>query len=113
MAKDTSNVQTYYDVLKIKPGSDDEQVRRAYLKLASIYHPDKNPGNENATSRFARINEAYTELKTKNTRARYDRRLLHQSMRSARPDNDNTSHGSGTLWQDILGLFTVTKQEKR
>ncbi|RID54671.1 hypothetical protein BRARA_G01973 [Brassica rapa] len=54
--------KSYYDVLQVPKGASDEQIKRAYRKLALKYHPDKNPGNDEATRKFADINNAYEVL---------------------------------------------------
>ncbi|XWS76630.1 hypothetical protein CRYUN_Cryun01aG0193700 [Craigia yunnanensis] len=65
--------KSYYEVLQVPKGASDEQIKRAYRKLALKYHPDKNPGNEEANKRFADINNAYEVLSDSEKRGIYDR----------------------------------------
>lgn len=69
----------YYDILKVSPSATQAQIKTAYYRQSFIYHPDKNPGMETATQRFAEISEAYTVLGNITLRRKYDRGLLSQS----------------------------------
>ncbi len=62
-----------YEVLGVKPETSDEEIARAYRKLAKRYHPDLNPGNKEAEARFKEIAAAYDLLSDKEKRARFDR----------------------------------------
>lgn len=63
----------YYQVLGITRDATDDQVKRAYRKLAMNYHPDRNPGNEQwANEKFKEINEAYGVLDDPPKRSQYD-----------------------------------------
>lgn len=62
----------YYEVLGVSRDASDEQIKKAYRKLAVEHHPDKNPGNVHAEERFKEISEAYEILSDSGKRSRYD-----------------------------------------
>ena len=62
----------YYEVLGLQKGASDEDIKKAYRKLAKKYHPDLNPGDKTAEQNFKEVNEAYEVLSDKDKKARYD-----------------------------------------
>ena len=62
----------YYDVLGLQKGSGEDEIKKAYRKLAKKYHPDLNPGDKAAESKFKEVSEAYAVLSDGEKRARYD-----------------------------------------
>jgi molecular chaperone DnaJ len=63
----------YYETLGCERGADADTLKKAYRKLAMQFHPDKNPGDKSAESKFKEINEAYDVLRDDQRRAAYDR----------------------------------------
>ncbi len=63
----------YYEVLGVTRTADEKDLKSAFRKLAMQFHPDRNPGNAEAESKFKEINEAYDCLKDGQKRAAYDR----------------------------------------
>lgn len=62
----------YYEVLGVKKEATQDQIKKAYRKLAKQYHPDANPGNKKAEEKFKEINEAYEVLGNEDKRRKYD-----------------------------------------
>ncbi len=63
----------YYEVLGIDKGATDDDIKKAYRKLAKKYHPDMNPGDAEAEKSFKEVNEAYSVLSDQGKREQYDR----------------------------------------
>ena len=62
----------YYEVLGVSKTATDEEIKKAYRKLALKYHPDYNPGDKSAEEKFKEINEAHEVLSDPEKRKRYD-----------------------------------------
>jgi len=62
----------YYEVLGVKRDASEDEIKKAYRRLARKYHPDVNPGDQAAEGKFKDVNEAYQVLSDSNKRARFD-----------------------------------------
>ena len=107
----------YYEVLGVSKNASDDEIKKAYRKLAIKYHPDKNPGDKEAEAKFKEINEAHDVLSDKQKRARYDQ-FGHAGVGGAGGGNPfggqggafnfngqtfNFDFGNGSPFDDILG----------
>nr|QEG03108.1 DnaJ protein ERDJ3B isoform X1 [Cymbidium ensifolium] len=104
--------KSYYEVLQVPKGASDEQIKRAYRKLALKYHPDKNQGNEEANKRFAEINNAYEVLTDSEKRGIYDR----YGEEGLRQHAASGGRGPGMNIQDIFSSFfggSTREEEER
>lgn len=62
----------YYEVLGLRKGASEEEIKKAFRKMAMKYHPDKNPGDKKAEEAFKEVNEAYSILSDPEKKQRYD-----------------------------------------
>ncbi|RZC48638.1 hypothetical protein C5167_017067 [Papaver somniferum] len=95
--------KSYYDILQIAKGSTEDQIKRAYRKLALKYHPDKNQGNEEANKKFAEINNAYEVLSDRDKRNIYDR--YGEEGLKQHAAQGGGGRGGGMNMQDIFSSF--------
>jgi curved DNA-binding protein len=102
----------YYKILGVERKASEEEVKRAYRKLALKYHPDHNPGNKQSEEKFKEINEAYQVLSDPEKRARYDQlgdSYTHWQQRGGAPGGFNwdewaTPTGGGNVRVEVGNL---------
>ena len=72
--------QDYYEILGVDRKATQEEIKKAYRKLALQYHPDRNPGNKESEGKFKEAAEAYEVLGDPNKRQRFDQ-FGHEGIR--------------------------------
>jgi molecular chaperone DnaJ len=91
----------YYEILGVQQSASDEEIKKAYRKMALKYHPDKNPGDEEAEEKFKEASEAYEILSDPDQRARYDR-FGHQGVNTSAARDSGGAPG----FEDIFSRFS-------
>ncbi|MGB5723524.1 MAG: DnaJ domain-containing protein, partial [Parasphingorhabdus sp.] len=95
----------YYEQLSVSRDCDGATLKSSYRKLAMQWHPDKNPGDADAESRFKSISEAYDVLKDPHKRAAYDR-YGHSAFTNGGGNNAGGGNGfAGAAFNDIGDIF--------
>jgi molecular chaperone DnaJ len=91
----------YYEILGVSKNADATEIKKAYRKMAVKYHPDKNPGDNEAEEKFKEAAEAYDVLSNNDKKARYDR-FGHQGMGG---NQGGGYYGGGMSMDDIFSQF--------
>ncbi len=93
----------YYEILGVKKGASDDEIKRSYRKLALQYHPDRNAGDAKAEEKFKKISEAYAVLSDKDKRAQYD--MVGDSQFHQRFSRDDIFRGAdfSSIFGDMNG----------
>lgn len=92
----------YYEVLGIRKDADEEEIKRAYRRLAMQYHPDRNVGDEEAAQKFKEAAEAYEILRDPARRQRYDR-YGHAGLEGMNLHHFSNADSVFDLFGDIFG----------
>lgn len=92
----------YYEILSVERTATDKEIKESYRRLAIKYHPDKNPGDQEAVVRFKEVAEAFEVLSDSDKRARYDR-YGHAGVGGAQfHDASDVFQAFGDLFGDSL-----------
>jgi len=93
----------YYEVLGVDRGVDEKALKSAYRKLAMKYHPDQNPGDEEAEAKFKEVGEAYAVLSDPQKRSAYDQ-YGHQAFENGGAGGGNPFGGMepGDIFENIF-----------
>jgi len=97
----------YYELLAVNRNASEDDLKKAYRKLALQYHPDRNPGDKQAEEKFKEISEAYSVLSDAQKRAQYDQ-FGHAAFGDGGPAGggfDFSGGGFEDVFGDIFGEF--------
>jgi molecular chaperone DnaJ len=92
----------YYEVLEVKREASDEEIKKAYRKMAVKYHPDKNPGDKTAEEKFKELGEAYEALSDPQKRAMYNQ-YGHAAFDRAKAGRAGGFHDPFDIFREVFG----------
>jgi molecular chaperone DnaJ len=105
----------YYELLGVGRNAGEEEIKKAYRKLALQHHPDRNPGDKRAEEKFKEVSEAYSVLSDGQKRAQYDQ-FGHAAFGDGGPFGggfDFSAGGFEDIFGDIFGEFFGAGQGRR
>ena len=94
----------FYEILGVSKSSTQDEIKKAYRKVAMQFHPDKNPGDKASEEKFKEAAEAYEILSDTDKRAQYDR-FGHQAFGQGRGSGGGGFSGGGMNMDDIFSQF--------
>lgn len=112
--------KNYYEILKIPPSASQQEIKLAYKKLAIIYHPDKNPNNQEAEEIFKLISEAYHTLSNPEKRNFYDVKIgVKQEInafyfyKAAQREQEQRQEVKKAVFQEFIKKYRKEREEER
>lgn len=102
-----------YKVLGVSPGASEEEITKAYRRLAKKYHPDLNPGDKTAEARMAEINEAYDTIKKGNSYDSYNRQGGYSRSGLSPLDSAEAYLKNGMYEQAMYILNNISERSAR
>ena len=97
-----TNKRDFYEILGVSKSASQEEIKKAYRKVAMQFHPDRNPGDKSAEDKFKEAAEAYEVLNDPDKKAQYDR-FGHSAFGSGR--GAGSYGGGGMNMDDIFSQF--------
>ena len=105
----------YYEILNVSRDADENEIKKAYRKVAIKYHPDKNPGDKEAEEKFKEATAAYDVLRTPEKRQRYDQ-YGHAGLEGTSSGFDfgvNLDEIFSEVFGDVFGGFGRTQNRPK
>ena len=102
----------FYELLECERTADGATIKSSYRRLAMVHHPDRNPGNAEAETRFKAISEAYDCLKDPQKRAAYDQ-YGHAAFRNGGGGQSQGFEGFSDIFESVFGDFMGGGRQQR
>ena len=108
-----NTLKDYYSILEVDRNSTEEEIKKAYRRLALKYHPDRNPGNKEAEESFKAIGEAYAVLNDSKKRAYYDRYGTMDGFGGGGVGAGPFSSAFDDIFADVWDFFGTSSKRRR
>jgi curved DNA-binding protein CbpA len=99
--------KNHYQNLGLNPAATPDDIKKAYRKLAKIYHPDLNPKRKSAEGRFKLLQHAYDVLSDPEKRQQYDQLLSEPQEVIIETDEGDAADGNWSRWEPYIFPFII------
>lgn len=89
-------MKDYYKILNVSMNANNDEIKKAFRALAKKYHPDRNPDDKDALTKFQEVNEAYEVLSNEESRKKYDQNISGFKSRNNDREANNKNNKSSS-----------------